>query len=152
MNLIVAYIKRLFEPLRKFFGNPESMRKLAHYANVVSDLVRFALPVVNLIATLTPSKADDAVLAVVNRFMVPVDLDLSKPLSSTTKEALLMKAASAALRGEIEDAIEATGGAGLLLGGEYFKTIEAVPQHLIDTAVQNAYTAFKAGIVIPAAR
>ena len=130
--------------LKRIFGK-EGLKQAAAWAKVAGDIGRYALPVAEVMAKFTATKTDDNVVALAKRFLEPgalVGLDLSKPLAARDVENILFDCAGAALRGDLASAFDEAGSAGLAFGGYKFKSLNAIPDSIIDSAVQDAYTAF----------
>src|SRR5690349_14629061 len=89
--------------------------------NSVASLVPKALPIVQIVALLTPTKADDEVLALFQKFGLPyVENYLALPQEQ--RGAALLKAASTKLA----------------------EQVPGTPTHILDAAVQLALVGYRA--------
>jgi len=138
-------LKKIQNALVKFFTSDE-WKRIEKGAAVVADLLQKALPVVKLVAAMTPTKADDEVIALIEKYALPINFDPTQPLQEGTKYAALRAAAACLLKGELTQAVLDAGAEGILLGGfelKSVKDVDKIPTSYIDEAVQSAYRAWK---------
>lgn len=114
--------------------------KAEHIAKQINDIVMKYGPVVKKIATETQNRTELELVKVLNSLDVPHTIDPTKPLSGDEVKGLLLRAASAAVKGQLGLAIADAGEVGLLLAGQYVKSLNVIPGSVIDSAAQIAYT------------
>src|SRR4051812_7771699 len=154
---IFTHVKNFFGGLAghltKFFSSAD-FHKAEEIAKAIGDLLKYAIPAVEFVASLTPTKTDDEIVAVIKKLQVATAIDLDAVLSGQValskedKNGLLMSAAAAALRGNLKDAIVAAAGVGLTIGGEVVKSSTQIPDNWINTAVTSVYSAVKTGATL----
>ena len=140
----------MIEAIKKFLtGLPGMLAKVLKssqfqkaqgVAKSIGDLLPYAMPAIQVVATFTPNKADDEIVALLNTLMMPVSVPAGATLSDYEKRGLLLAAANTALRGKLAEAIAEAGGVGIMIGGQYIKSKDAIPDSLVDAACQNAYS------------
>ena len=114
----MKFLKNVIQKIVSFFASGKAEAAL----NVAADLVPKALPIVREIAALTPTRADDEILAAFDKFNVPADLAQIRATPGAQRGYLLLQLASAAL--------------GIRFPG--------VATNILNTAVQFAVTGLKA--------
>jgi len=87
LKKIVGFLKRLF--------SPETASAIERGIEVVLPYLNYALDIVRTIAALTPTRVDDEILAVIERYTAPFTLPLP---AGQTKGELLHKIALEELR------------------------------------------------------
>lgn len=148
-----ALIQKIFggaaKWLRSFF-NSAGVQKAQAAAKTIGALIPLALPVVEIVAKLCDTKnttnLDERIVDVLRKLSVPVEADLSKPLSKATRDEMLFAAARAMLVGDLEKAVGDAGSYGLKIGGQYVKDTGAISGDMIDSAIQTAYSFYKAAM------
>jgi len=140
---ILGFFNKIVSALKNFFSG-DSFKKVEGAAIAVSQLIQYALPAVELVAKMTPSKADDEIVAMIKKLNMPVEVDLNQPLNSYEKQAYLNGAARLLIQGELKKAILAAGSAGLQIGGQKIGDVTDIPDNWLNSAINLAYTAFKA--------
>lgn len=113
MKTLKRWLSGLFGALS---GGPNSKGFKA-----ASHLAEKALPYVELVAKLTPTRADDEIFALARRF--GLFADEGRTMTPADKEHLLFDAAVAAMKKKLDTS--------------------GVPDSVVDLAVQAAYTAFR---------
>jgi len=136
---VTKFVSKVFQS-SKFKNAEASIKK---FGAILNDLLGYALPAIQLVAALTPTRADDEIVALVAKLRLQVFVDPEQPLTDITKKGLLLAAAREALRGNLVEAIKRSGGAGILLGGDLVKDATTIPDSTLDTAVQSAYGFWK---------
>jgi len=96
---ILGFFNKIVSALKNFFSG-DSFKKVEGAAIAVSQLIQYALPAVELVAKMTPSKADDEIVAMIKKLNMPVEVDLNQPLNSYEKQAYLNGAARLLIQGE----------------------------------------------------
>lgn len=137
-DIFLKMYQSMVRGLKKMFGNSYA-RKAGQLGLYLADLLPYAMPAVTLVASYTKNRTAESVRRLFASLQMDPGVDLDRPLSDLQIASLLTAAARFAARKELEKAIEAAGGAGLLIGAEYVKSATAIPDRVIDTAVQNAY-------------
>lgn len=152
MNLLKSvstFFSGIVNSLRKVFGSP-TFKKAESVAKAVGDLLAYALPAVEFVASLTPNKADDEIVAMIKKLQVATAIDLDavlagqSTLSKADRTGLLTSAAAEVLRGNLKDAILSSGGVGIWIAGELVKSATDIPDNWVNTAVNAVYTVAKA--------
>jgi hypothetical protein len=110
--------KKFFSRCIAFFKSPKLDKALA----TTYDVMQIAMPFVEVIAQMTPNKADDEIVAVIKEFAVPVAVPTS-PMTDLEKSMFLKTAAVTAVKKEVNKA--------------------DVPDSVINAAVELAYLAVK---------
>lgn len=142
---ILGFFSKIIDSLKKFFAG-ETFKKVESAAIAVSQLLQYALPAVEMVAKMTPTKSDDEIVEMIKKLNMPVELDLDKPLNTYEKQAYLNGAARLIIQGNLKDAILSAGRAGLSLGGQKIVNATDIPDNWLNSAINMAYTAFKATV------
>ncbi len=132
-----------------FFKGPK-WKKAQEYAKMVGAILPYVETVVALIASASGNKSVAAVDNVLRKVLaVPPEVlpfDPNKEYTKLEINGILMGAANWAIRGELNRAIGVVGTTGLVLGGKVVKDQTEVPDHVINTAVNTAYTFIKGSL------
>lgn len=142
---ILGFFNKIIQNLKNFFSG-ETFQKVENAAFSVAQLLQYALPAVEAVAKMTPTKTDDEIVAMVKRLEMDVELDLSKPLNTYEKQAYLTGAARYILQGKLKNAILSAGGAGLTIGSQKITKVTDIPDNWLNSAINITYTAFKATV------
>lgn len=142
---ILGFFNKIVDSLKKLFSG-DKFKQVENAAIAVSQLIQYALPAVELVAKMTPSKTDDEIVEMIKALNMPVDIDLSKPLNAYEKQAYLNGAARLIIQGKLKDALVAAGAAGLSFGGQKITSATDIPDNWLNSAINMAYTAFKATV------
>lgn len=111
-------IRNFFRKIVDFFRGPKLDQALAK----AYDLVQVALPIVELVARLTPTRADDEIVTLIQKYAVPLAVP-ERPMTDLEKSTFLRLTATNLLKRELAG--------------------RGVPDSVIDLAIQTAYVAFK---------
>lgn len=120
-------IKSLLRKVTSWFGSlasPEGQKRLNKVLVTAYDLLDVALPVVETIAMITPTKADDEIVHLVKIYLPHINPPIG-PITDEEKAGLIRAAAVAELAERVSDR---TG----------------IPNSTLNLAVELAYAAFKA--------
>lgn len=139
---ILGFFNNIVKILKKFFSG-DTFQKVENAVKAVSELLQYALPAVEIVAKMTPTKTDDEIVAMIKRLEMDVDIDLTKPLNTYEKQAYLTGAAKFIIQGKLKNAIISAGGAGLSIGGEKITKVTDIPDNWLNSAINITYTAFK---------
>lgn len=139
---ILGFFSNIVKTLKKFFSG-DTFQKVENAAKAVAELLQYALPAVEFVARMTPTKTDDEIVAMIKRLEMDVDIDLTKPLNAYEKQAYLTGAARFIIQGKLKNAILSAGGAGLSIGGEKITKVTDIPDNWLNSAINITYTAFK---------
>jgi hypothetical protein len=123
MSIFTKFFQRLLAGLKYVF-TPAGQKKAEAALLKAYDLVQSVLPVIELVARLTPTRADDEIISLVKTFMVPFALP-DRPMTNDEKAIALNQAAFTI----VKQKVAATAG---------------VPDSIVDLAIQSAYTAYRA--------
>lgn len=137
-SLFLNMFQRFTSRLKQLFTSKE-MRKALDLGLMLADLLPYANQAVMLVAAVTKNRTAQSVKRLFDQLQLDPGIDLNRPLSDLEINSLLTAAARFAARKELEKAIEAAGGAGILVAGTYVKKATEIPDRVVDTAVQNAY-------------
>ena len=144
-------LKNFWNNIIGFFKG-EQWKKAKQIAAFIGDLLPYAITGVQLVASFygvgTP-KSVLTVLSILQKLNVPPEefkFDPNLEYTDAEIQGILMGAARYAIKGDLEKAIQNAGSAGLYLGGKRIKTISDIPDNLINTAVNTAYSYLKAEI------
>lgn len=120
------------------------MKTAAKIAKAVGDVMRYALPAAEFVASMTPNRADDEIVALLKSLAVPVPADYTdgRPFTELEKRGLLIQAARHALAGQLDLACLDAGAAGLKIAGTTVKKSSMLPGSILDQAAQDVYTMF----------
>lgn len=142
---ILGFFNKIVDSLKKLFSG-DKFKQVENAAIAVSQLLQYALPAVELVAKMTPTKTDDEIVEMIKSLNMPIELDLSKPLNAYEKQAYLNGAARLIIQGKLKDALVAAGAAGLNFGGQKITSTTDIPDNWLNSAINMAYTAFKATV------
>ena len=120
-------IKKFLSRVVDFFAGlatPEGQKKLNEALSKAYDLLGQALPIVEMLAKLTPTRADDEIVALIKTYAIPLSVP-DHPMTESDKAYFLRQSAVTLLKRELKDHT-------------------SVPDNVIDLGVQLAYSAFKA--------
>lgn len=145
MNKLFGIFHSIFDHIVKIFSK-ENLRKADAVANQIKDIIRFALPAVEVIASLTPTQADDAIVALIKRFMMATPIPEDGKFDPATAQGVLMSAARTVVRENLTAAILEAGGKGLKIGGTYIKNETEIPDSIINAATNAVYAVLKNGL------
>lgn len=123
MKSITAFLHKVASFFACLF-TPANQAKVAAALGKAEGLIELALPIVASIASLTPTRADDEIIAVVKMYCDSTHVPAG-PLTDEQKGDLLFNAAAAQLKKVIANKA-------------------GITESILDLAVQLAYTAFHA--------
>jgi hypothetical protein len=123
MKFIGSFFAHIASGIKSLF-TPAGQKKALVVLGQAEALVQQVLPIVELIASATPNKTDDEIVAVVKRWCVPITIPTG-PLTDADKGSLLLQTAITAAT---ETVAETAG----------------LPVSVITLAIQTAYTVAKA--------
>jgi hypothetical protein len=118
----MKFIRTILAKIASLF-TPAGQKKVQVAMATAYDVMLQALPIVELIASLTPTRADDEIVAMIRKYALPIPLP-EGPLSDLDKQNYLANAAFLLVKEQVKAA--------------------GVPDNVIDLGVQMAYTAWKA--------
>ena len=116
-------IKSFFCKVAKLFTTPEGQAKVNAALSATFDVIQEALPVCELIASLTPTRADDEIIALIKRYAVPLAIP-AKPMTDLEKSMYLKTSAVTVLKSNLNYA--------------------GVSDKVLNAAVEVAYLAYSA--------
>jgi hypothetical protein len=116
-------IKSFFSKVAALFTTPEGQKRVNDALTKAYDIMQVALPICETIASLTPTKTDDEIIALVKKYALPLALP-DRPLTDGEKANTLRYAATSLVKQELVSV--------------------GVPANVIDLGVQLAYSALKA--------
>lgn len=145
MNKFLSIFGKIFGPILRMFSG-ENLKKADAVAEQIKDIIRFALPAVELITKLTPTQADDAIVAIINKFMMDTPIPEDGKFDTATIQGVLMTAARTVVREKLSDAIKEAGDNGLKIGKEYIKDQTQIPDSVINAATNAVYAIIKNNI------
>lgn len=145
MNKLVGIIHSIFSGIAKVFSK-DNLKKADVVAKQIKDIIVFAMPAVELIASLTPTQADDAIVAIIKRFTLPTPIPEDGKFDTTTIQGVLMSAARVAVRENLSAAILEAGDKGLKIGNTYVKDHSEIPDSIINAATNAVYAVLKNGL------
>jgi hypothetical protein len=130
--------------LKKVF-NKKVWLTVLNVSMIVADIMPFAELGVNAIGMATGKDVHKIadVIRLLNAKPDELSFDPNKKYTNSEMQGILMGAARLAVRGEIKKAIQQTGNAGLLIGGQKIKDESEVPDAVINAAVNSAYLILK---------
>lgn len=114
-------LKKFFRAIANLFSTPEGRQRIEKALSATYELVQVAMPIVQLVAALTPTRADDEIVALIYKYALPVAIP-REPLTDAEKGAVLKTAAVTILRNQLHS---------------------PPADSILDTAVQMAFLAFK---------
>lgn len=134
---------KIFSPIKKFFS-VENMKKADAVADMIKGMIDYAMPAVSIVAAMTPTQADDAIIAVIKRFGLGTPTPAAgQKFDSATISGVLMQAAQVAAREKLSDAIKLAGEEGLKIGDKYIKDHTEIPDSVINAATNAVYAILK---------
>jgi hypothetical protein len=145
MNKIAGIIHSIFGAVTKLFSK-ENLKKADAVAKQIKDLIQFTLPAVELIASLTPTRADDAIVGIIKRFMLETPIPEDGKFDPATVQGVLMSAARTVVRQNLSAAILEAGEKGLKIGNTYVKNETDIPDSVINAATNAVYAVLKNGM------
>lgn len=114
MKSIANFFRRIID----IFRGPRLDQALAK----AYDLVQDALPIVELVAKLTPTRADDEIVALIRNYAIPLAIP-ERAMTDLEKSTFLRLTATNLLKRELAG--------------------RGISDSVIDLAIQTAYVAFK---------
>ncbi len=138
-------IKNFFDKIAGFFRGPE-WRKAKEISVLISELLPYAITAVEVVGKLSGNKEVDNIAALLNKLNVPQEefnFDPTRNYTNSEIQGILMGAARFAVKGQLDKAIEEAGEAGLIFSGQKIKSSDLIPDNVINTATQTAYSFVK---------
>jgi hypothetical protein len=126
-----------FIPL--FPGAPAGWNKIAQLLSVI---LKYAVPAVASVQAQTPNRTVEEISTLLSNLGVVAAIHPETPADDPALRGLLLQAASAALKRNIDAAIAKAGSNGLKLNGTKVTDSSEIEKVILDSAVQIAYTFF----------
>lgn len=140
MNKFFKLVAGIYDYLAHFFTG-DQFHKAQEIAHQVTDLVSMALPIVQIVAELTPTPVDDLVLAGLAAINKTAKEILEEP-DHLKQAGMLVGLCSAALREKLLRTVEASK-EGVKIGDKVLKTatdVLGIADSILNAPVQDAYT------------
>lgn len=139
----MSWFSKIISPIKKFFSS-ENLKKADAVADMIKDVINYAMPAVSIVAAMTPTQADDAIIAVIKRFGLGTPTPPpGQKFDTATISGVLMQAAQMAAREKLSDAIKLAGEDGLKIGDKYIKDHTQIPDSVINAATNAVYAILK---------
>jgi hypothetical protein len=119
-------LRHFFSRIARFFRaltTPTAKRRIRNALVQAANLIEIALPIVELVAAATPSKADDEIVALIRRYALPIALPAG-PMTDDEKSVFLRRSATELVKRQMRNRL-------------------GVPDHVVDLGVQAAFTLYK---------
>lgn len=142
MKKFLGIFNKIFGVIRNTFS-PENMKNADAVANQIKDMIRYALPAVEVIAALTPTRGDDVIIALIKRFMMETPIPESGKFDTATVQGVMMNAAQIIVRDNLSAAILAAGEGGIKIGSQFIKDHSEIPDSVINAATNSVYAVLK---------
>lgn len=142
---ITGIIHSIFGAVTRLFSK-DNMKKADAVAKQIKDIIQYALPAVELITSLTPTQADDAIVGIIKRFMLDTPIPEDGKFDKATIQGVLMTAARTVVRENLSTAILEAGENGLKIGNAYIKSETEIPDSIINAATNAVYAVLKNGM------